>query len=247
MHRLQVRVALVKRIALAVVVQRQRPPAAVHAHRIAGNGVFVDVVAQEQHRVQVFLAHVPIGAVVAMLPSLAGGVSQPQLLRHRIGRRESSGAPGGAFPVAGHEAVEVPAVRLQAGHFHVDRMGQRGLGLGLAALRDAAELLVVRHFPAHGHRLCAQALEPSVGQQAGPQHDAVMRRRAAGHSEGEGVVGQAWLAPGTARQPQRDCARRRQLQQAAAVDSDGAGHVGWTISTANRAACRAPAPRLLPS
>ena len=193
---LQVGIGAVERVAVAVVGQRrghrQRVGARQRmARRLGRHGVFVDVVAQEQHGVQVFVHHVAVGGVVAVLPALARGEGQAHALRQRLGRRGGAGARHGRGRVAVHEAVEVPAVRLQAGHLDMHGMAQRRQRRGLALAHDAAKAFVLGDFPAHGQRVGQAAAGRAGGhgaghravQQAGPEHEAVGRRRAAGHAQ----------------------------------------------------------------
>jgi len=80
-HGLQINVAFVQRTARAVVVQGQGSGRGHTAHSLAAATVLVDVVAQEHDGIEVFSAHVPVSAVKAVLPMLAGRIGQAQLLR----------------------------------------------------------------------------------------------------------------------------------------------------------------------
>ena len=173
-HRLQLGFPAMQGVALAIVVQRQHPAARGNPDRLGRIRILVDVVAQEQHRVQVLFAHMAPGSEVAVVPTLARRVGEAQLLRPRIGRRKSARATRRAYRVSQHEAIEVPAIGLQARHFDVNRVCEFGRRLRLAALRDAGKLLVVRHLPAHRHGILAQALQSTGRDQSRPQHDRVM-------------------------------------------------------------------------
>ena len=223
MRSLQIGVALVQRMALAVVVQRQRPGTGAGAHGVGGTGVFVKVVAEEDDRVRLVGHQVAPGTEVAVLPTLARGIGQAQAGGLGVGRRQGAGAARRADPVvaiaAEHEAVEIAAVAVQPGCFDMHAVSEFGQRLGLARLRDAREGVVVRQLPAHRDRSVGQrrATEQAGLNQPRPQHHAVMPRRAAGHAQREGVGGQPRLAPGAARQPQRAGGSGRQAEQVAAV------------------------------
>ena len=152
MHGLQVRVTFVEGIASAVVVQRQHPAAAGHAHPAAAARVLVDVVAQKYHAVGMLGTQMAPGTKKAILPLLAGGVGQPQALHLVLRARQRQGAPDRADMVAHHEAVKVPTLGRQAGHLEVHRMGQLGWGQRLPAVRDAPKALVISQFPAYRDR-----------------------------------------------------------------------------------------------
>ena len=217
---LQIWVALVQGVAGAVVVQRQQPAATrgrvrgADGHAAFGRrtGVFVQVIAQEQHQVQVFLRHVLVGAEVAIFPFLARGIGQPQPRRPGTWRGKGAGAPHRADFAVHLEAVKVPAVSVQALHFNVYRVRQFGQGLGLAALHDAREPGVVGQLPTDGQwrQPWRGDAEPTGGVQPRPQHHTVMGGRATGHAQGEGAVTPRGLAAGTARQPQWRCGRHGQ-------------------------------------
>ena len=162
-------------IARPVVVQREhKAHAGCHigpAHRLGCTGVFVDVVAQENHRIQIFIAHVAVGTVVAVFPALARGIGQPQARYFGTGQGKGARVPRGADRIAHHKAVVVPAVRLQAGHLHMHRIAQCCAGQSLPPLHNAAELCVMRQLPLHRDRFLMDAFR----RQARPQHHPVGR------------------------------------------------------------------------
>ena len=204
MGRLQLGVAAVQGIAVAVVGQAAGVAQGVAARQGRGGqvgaGVFVDVVAQEDDGVGLLGAQVAPGGVVAVLPALAGGKGEAKALHLRARRRQAAGAAGGAGGVTQRESVEVPAVAGQAGQLHMHAVAQLGQGGGLAAAQRAAKVLVVGQLPAQRQRAQAVASRQGLGVDAGPQHHAVGLRAAAGHPPGKGLALQAAARPGTHRQ-----------------------------------------------
>jgi hypothetical protein len=144
---LQVGVRLVERVPDAIVIQRVRFGGAVLADVIAPPRGLVDVVAEEDDQVEVLGQHPVIGPVVTLLVLLAGGEREAQPLDGGAGGRGGPGAPDGTGLAAGPEPVPVPASRLQALDFHVNRVGPPGRGRHRALLDDLAHALVAGHLP----------------------------------------------------------------------------------------------------
>jgi hypothetical protein len=71
-HRPQVGIGLVERVARAELVERADVAAGRHAHRVLRVRILVDVVAEEQDDIRVVAAHVLVRAEEAVLPPLAG-------------------------------------------------------------------------------------------------------------------------------------------------------------------------------
>ena len=100
-------------------------------------------------QVDVLLAEVTEGVVVAVLPVLAGDEREPQI---------SAGVRGGRRPGTAHrtllracdEAIEVFAPRLEPFNVHVDGVGELGARVGDALADDVAHRLVVRDLPTDG-------------------------------------------------------------------------------------------------
>ena len=209
---LQQRVALVQGVAVAVVLQGLRGAQVVRAgqaQRHGGRGVFVDVVAQEDHQVRRVLHHLAPGRVVAMLPALAGGIGQTQALRQAAGGGRRAAAARAADRLPQHEAVVVPAVRRQSTYLHMHAVAPFGLGHGLAAAHDVAEKRVVGQLPADAQRGHGRGVGlAQLGQrrrQPRPQQHVVGLGVAAGHAQREGVVRRTFAQPG----PGRQLAQRR--------------------------------------
>ena len=194
---LQMSIAFVQRIAVAVVLQGLGGTQRLRTRQSIGLGrlrIFIDVVAEKQHQIGRGLRGIGPGTVEAMFPALAGGHGQTQLAYICSGHRGGTAACGGAEGVATAEAVEIPAVRTQAVDLHMDGMAPFGPGLSLPMSHGLAELGIVRHLPMHG--LCCQVgrdRRTKIGQrrcEPCPDQDVVGFRVAAGHSQGERVVGQ---------------------------------------------------------
>ncbi len=188
--RLQVRIAPVLGVALAVVGQRE---GFVGAHRARGMAQlvgppFINVVAQEGDQVGRCLRDVAVRGVAAEFPVLAGGHGQLQAARHVVAAGRRAGTADRADGVAQHEAVPVPAARGQALHVHVHAMRQLGRRYRRALRGDAAEGLVGGDFPAHRHGERRRAfLLQRVAQDARPQDDGIGQRRARGDPQAERV------------------------------------------------------------
>ena len=84
---LQVQIGLVERIAAAVSGKRVDPSTGGWTH-LGGtrDWILIDVVAQKQDKVQSFVQHMPVGAVVTVAPLLARGIGQSQSVHRRIDR-----------------------------------------------------------------------------------------------------------------------------------------------------------------
>ena len=231
---LQIRVGLVQGVARAVVVQRLHPAAIGVSHRIGGAGVFVDVIAQKQHQIELLPRHVAVRAVKPVLPALAGGVGQAQFARARIWRGRRARAPNAAGEITSMKSVKVPAVSGQALHFDVHRMRQLRHRHGLPLLHNLLELILVGDFPAHVHRVIAQGRKQTLRQQTRPQHHAIRHRCAAGNTQCEGVAADARLAAGRARQPQGGTAGGKPLQEIAPRAGVGQSGVGLKIGQAHK-------------
>ena len=140
-------------VAVAVVGQRGGVTQGVgtcQAVGVFGRGVFVDVVAQKQHQVGLVVADMAPGGVVAMLPPLARRKRHAQTPRQRMQGGRSAGAAGGAGGLPQHEAVVVPAARLQPTHFHMHAVAALWCCGGLALLHDALKPFIVCQLPVHG-------------------------------------------------------------------------------------------------
>lgn len=150
---LQGGVAFVQGVAVAKIRQRGGVAQAVGAGQVGGvlgGGVFVDVVAEEEDDVGLVGGQVVPGGVVAVFPPLARGEGDAQRTGQVVCCRCGARAAHGAYCIAQHEAVVVPARGLQAVQLYVHAVAQLGQGGGLAFLHDVRKVGVVRHFPVHG-------------------------------------------------------------------------------------------------
>ncbi|MNI12003.1 hypothetical protein D3C73_651690 [compost metagenome] len=154
MQALQVGVRLVQGVAVAIARQRRGFFEVVGAHHLVGavrpQAVFIDVVAQEQGQVRLFVGHVAIGAEIAALPVRAGGDGQAQAVGGGVRGGRGQGAAGRALLALGGEAIPVVAVRGEAGDLDMNAVGRVARGGDVAGGDDAAELVVGGDFPAHG-------------------------------------------------------------------------------------------------
>lgn len=85
-----------------------------------------------------------------MLPPLARRKRHAQAPRQRMQGGGGAGAAGGAGSLPQHEAVVVPAARLQPPHFHMHAVAALWCCGGLALLHDALKPFVVCQLPVHG-------------------------------------------------------------------------------------------------
>src|SRR5262249_39528431 len=122
---LQVRIALVKGIAIAVLIDCARLLGAVLAYVMAAPRGLVDVVSQVSHQIQVLLGNVAVGGVVALLVLLTGRIGEAQLPR-RPRRRRGPSPAGGAHRAARVEAIEITVRGLKARDLRMHRMGPFG-------------------------------------------------------------------------------------------------------------------------
>jgi len=188
---LEVRVALVDRVAVAVGGDGRRLGAVVLPRQRRRHAVLVDVVAEEQHQVEVLLRHVLVGVVEAHLEVLARGERKADPLWRVLVRHERARSPDRA-PFAPHlELVPVPTGRLQMVDVDVHRVGEVGIGEGHTAAHDVAHAVVGRDVPLHrhAHRIDAAAAVRGerLDRQPRPQHHAVGERIARGDAERERV------------------------------------------------------------
>ena len=116
------RIAAVLGVAIAVVVDRQQLAADVLAHQVVAARVFVDVVAQVHHEIEIFLGHVLVGREEADLEMLARRDGESEPIDVRLRARKCARPADGTHLAAGAELVPVPAVRLEAGDFDMNRV-----------------------------------------------------------------------------------------------------------------------------
>ncbi len=199
-RRLQVAVGLVERIAVAELIQHRRPTAVVMAHQFPAPRDVVDVVADEQHGVQLLRRHVAQRGEIALLVLLARGEGKAQR-RHvlaRIGR--GAGATDRACLALHREAVPVGPVGPQPIDFDMQRVRPARVGRGLARAHDLLQPLVLGDRPLHGN--CAtQGRRQRRCHEACPEHDARCRRMAGGHAQAERLRGERRLRVRRRRQP----------------------------------------------
>ncbi len=155
MGRLQVRIAAVLRVALAVIRQRHRlltqmpaharPPAGLPGRAAA---VFVDVVAIVEDEVDLgLLRDMRPGGEMPVLIVLAPGGDEAQAAWLGARRGGGAGAAGAARLRPCAEAVEIGPGRGEAGDLDMDRMGQFRPGDGGAGGDDAGEAFIGRRPP----------------------------------------------------------------------------------------------------
>jgi hypothetical protein len=191
-HRLQVRVGLVLRVAVAILDHGAGLATGVLADVVDAPGGLVDVVADEHHDVHVLVEKMAVRAVVALLELLARPQPETELARVAGCRRRGARASDPAHLVAGHEAVPVPPGRFEARDLHVDAVAAAGERVDRAAPHQPREPLVGGHLPADGDRLRIHAAAVQrFGRQSAPEHDAVRQRRTRRDAKREGMLREA--------------------------------------------------------
>ena len=200
---LQVRVGLVAGVAGAVVLERhdfvgrlrrapQRAAVAVLVGvffgRHAATGIFVDVIAQMQHQIEVRARRDPrIDIEEAERVVRAGQHRDAQPID--AGRRQRAGTPDGRGLAQGLEAVVVRLPGSQAGGIDLDRVVARRAGHNGAAAQHVA------HVGRLGQRPVDADIALGSGRDAAPEHHAIGQRVTAGHAMGEHVGTAARRAP----------------------------------------------------
>jgi hypothetical protein len=186
---LQMRVALVERMAVPVAVQRVRCGRAMFAQVVGRAAAFVDVVAHEQHEVQFACGDFAVRHEEALLVVLAGGEREAQPPHVGVARGCSACVADRADGAAASEAVPIVALRLQALRMDVHAEGARRIGHDLAPRHRLTQCGVAEDFVAHGTGGPRAAGRLVLGQrrQPGPEHDAVRPRLAARNAERERV------------------------------------------------------------
>jgi hypothetical protein len=177
-RRLQLRLALVERVACAIVVERVALGRAVTADAILAPGELVDVVAQVQDEVRLVGEHRLVRGVIAMLVLLARGDGEPQAFRSRIACGRRGGTTDRTARAAGREPVPVGATRFETAGLDVHGVRpvrHRVLDTGT---HDPTKLRVGGDLPRYGHGggRHAAARRERHGGEPRPQHDVVRRR-----------------------------------------------------------------------
>ena len=185
---LQVAIGLVLRIPDPVVLERLDLDRRVLADVAIATAVLVDVVARVGNQVEALLGHVLERAVIAGFVALAPRHSKRERL-DRVLRGGGARAAHRAHGVAGHEAIEVVAPRLEPGGIHVHAVAQLRGGGGAALLDHPAEGVVVGQFPAdcRAHGVHAVSRDQRIGREPRPEHHAGGRGVARGDAEREGI------------------------------------------------------------
>ena len=156
MHGLQVGVGAVLRVALAVVVERGGLGRRSTARTGFSCGrVFVDVVAEVEHDVEIFLGEVPVRREVALLPVLAGREAEAHAIDVGVAAGRGPGPSDRALPRAGAEAVPVGPRRAEAVDFDVDGVGAQRRRVDAAAGDQLREPLVLGDLPRRRGRFLA--------------------------------------------------------------------------------------------
>lgn len=228
---LQVRVALVLRVAVAVAGDRQRfAHALVRAERSAAARPLVDVVAELLHQVEVLRGHPRVRRVEPVGVALAGGERERHRVEPGAGLRGSLRTADRAHLRAGLEAVGVLRPGAEYFYLGVHAVAELGSGdLGPAG-GDPAEALVLGDLPLHRHGAVGHAAATVLGtggrREPGPQHDATRERVTGGDAQGEGHPDRLRRAPAEPPRPtphpgsrrRRRCRGRRRCPAA-----DGGG------------------------
>ena len=226
---LQVGIEPVLRIAVAIERQRRRR----HAVAVAAHGRFVlldgvvDVIAEEQHDVWIFVGQMPVGREIAVLIVGARHEAEAQLVEGRSRRRQGHGAADAARRVAAHEAIPIGPAGLEPADIEMHRIGKGPFGRGLALAHHVVHGGVGRDLVVDGDVAAAHAAggfrigRHRLGRKPRPQHEAVGPRRAGRDAEAERIAGKPALRPRRAQQSGRrdqgHAGTRRPRDQAAAA------------------------------
>ena len=174
MRGLEILVGLVLRVAVAIVGEGEAPTAlAVVANDVAARGPLVDVVPEEEHRLQILARQIGVRRVVALRVVLAGGERKPEgLERGHSGR--GARAPDRTLGTARAEAIPVHAIRFESAHLDVHRMREIRSRAVRAGAHDVRHGLVPSDEPIDVHRRHRHsATRERIGREAGPKDDAV--------------------------------------------------------------------------
>ena len=147
-------------------------------------GVFVDVVAQMQHQIQILFGHMIVSCEVAAFKMLARRESELQFLRHDAHGWHCASLTDPTHCITRLKAIPVPRVWLQAREFNVDRMPQLRRGQFCARLRDLLKSFVCRDFPFHfvAFRLHSATVD-RINRQTRPQHNSIAGGISRGNSQ----------------------------------------------------------------
>ena len=186
---LQQRVAVVQRVALAVLLDRLAlevlPGLAPAGVRVAAARVLVDVVAEEHEGVDVtLLDEVAVGGVVALLPVLARREGETEPVGHRALGGEGPRACGRGGEVVEAEPVPVLRVGGEAARVDVDRVAECGDGWRGAARDHVGERFVGGDLPRDVDVVVGQRLG---GEEPRPEDHRVRERVTRGDAERERI------------------------------------------------------------
>ena len=185
--RLQVLVAFVTRVAVAVRVERERFVGFVRADG-TGSVTLIDVVAQKADQIHVFAGQVLVRGEVTPLIMLTGCKGKAESFWPSVRRRCGTSTGRRSLGIAAHEARPVPPVRAQAADFHMHAVGQLGRGRHTSSLHHPAHPLVIRHLPAHLNGIGPHPTSLEwIGRQPSPQHESIGPGIARRHAKGERV------------------------------------------------------------
>ena len=236
-QRLEVVVALVLRVPLPVVGQRddlvrRHVPAhvlVVVAGAVLARGVLVEVVAEVDHRVEVVAPReVPVGGEVPGLQVRAGHHAEAQVVRARGRGGGGPGAPDRAREPLVEEPVVVRGPRAEPGRLELHGVVAAGARGERARGHHVGEAAVAGDLPAHGHARAATGAGGRVGgrREPGPQDDAGGVRVAGGDAVAEVAVARGGRLGGLGvaeAEGQRAGSGGTRDEQGTTVDLDG-GH-----------------------
>ena len=155
---------------------------------------FVDVVAEKNDELGIFVGQMPVRGKIAVLVVGAGDKAEAQAINGAPRRRQGNGAAHRARRIAALEAIPIGAAGLETRHIEVDRIGKGPLGGGLATAHDVAQRIVGRNLVGDRHIAPAHtARRFRIGRQRlrrkpRPQHEAVGARRAGSDAETERIA-----------------------------------------------------------
>ena len=119
--------------------------------------IFVDVIAQVKHQIELVLGHVLVRRVISLLEMLARSEGESHFRRAGIRGRHRARAADRALGVAGAEAIPVPAIRLETIDFDVHRVAELRRGDARAVAQHVAHAVIRGDFPRDFDRFRRQA------------------------------------------------------------------------------------------
>lgn len=190
MHRLEILVGAVLRIADAVVIERFDLSSEVAADLATSATIFVDVVTEVKDEIGRVLFHLLVGRKKPLFPMLARGDSEAEFFGCRIWCGKSAGTADRAGRTAGFEAKVKPGISLEVFCLDVDGKSKRRASREFARAGDFFESVVFGNFPSHCNRgfWHAAAGFKRFWSETSPENNALVIRIARSDAERKGII-----------------------------------------------------------